>query len=677
MLEIALGLSSGYTFAVAKNKEDEVKQGKNYIQGACCQALQVSRVSNVTGMLINKIPHPAIRIPANIINSTLPFSSWVFCPVAALVKQGSFEGTAKVINDLGKARFPSLTNFYVLPEKLDDSSTGFFNYMAEHTGDISRIALLSSVAMLPFFGSPLFAASVLSPVLYEAMDSKGYVPRRLSLFIETYLPALSNISLFLGGGLTSQIISTLSLASYSPQLNRMAHQKLDDMTSYYFSLEGPSLRLIDGPLENTRELNLKEIIEILDADPENFEINVAHCSKWANGLSRIPEDRDFNKLLKLFDAIPWNQKYGMLKHGFQDDDRFVDFLREKFPDKNDHQSHFEHYIELCAQEIEITKEQFLSNQLYKQMTLLTKTLLGEIRPKGSQKDLDEAITSTAKIVYHLSNLDAQKDYIEIEDTLFKLAIEGGEYCARGVKRASGELLNGIFQQGLKGKGIEVNPISDYENRIRQALQKCRSNILEGLFLSSMEALLREFGAEAQAVAVTQDIHTFDAYRKYFALGFYPLTDYERDGFGIGDLMNWEQPAYRHFRSLMLKDYENSLESTVQEAVREIGLIHFPEYIQRVLRANKKLTEEDIRIIMENKYATANDFTWEYEETQEKFYRLMLVFLGVLQKKKRPIPLAEDWTEVVREEAQREEAQREEAQRKESHEKEEWALVESM
>ena len=238
--------------------------------------------------------------------------------------------------------------------------------------------------------------------------------------------------------------------------------------------------------------------------------------------------------------------------------------------------------------------------------------------------------------------------IEIEDTILKLAVEGGEYCARGVKRASREIINGILQGS---QGQSKDPIENYETQLRQSLEMDRMKIMTSLYQHFIGVLAKglKYGAKSgseieevtdqHAVAAAQDVHTLDLYRIAFALGFVPLTEYERNSIGVAELNLWGNPMYmfREFRMQMYHIYQNHLNDTI----KELGTLNFFNYIHSVIKTNPKLNEEQITEIVE-KLTERNSETWTVEETESKFHRLALVMLGILNYD----PIGDDWVEVL-------------------------------
>src|SRR5262249_47998913 len=150
--------------------------------------------------------------------------------------------------------------------------------------------------------------------------------------------------------------------------------------------------------------------------------------------------------------------------------------------------------------------------------------------KGWQVDLDDAIANCGKILAYVQKLDPVKDRIEIEDILLKLACEGGEYCARGVKRASSELMSHIVNKSAK---FNLDPDKVYEMQLHQALLDQRSQLVQQQYNK-----IAQYALSLYPDAIKNDVHLFDVYRIYLSLGVIPLTDFERQKIGIGHLMGW-------------------------------------------------------------------------------------------------------------------------------------------
>lgn len=648
MWDLAIGFGVGNGIANFQKKEDEVKQGKNNYLASAFQVGQVKNFSQVAGAIIPHIPNTPCRVVATIANTALPLAGLVTCPVAAAVKEGHYETGAKFFNQATQeTRFAPLA----LPEELSPQTNNLFNYLADNTGNLARAGTVIGALALPIFGGISLATAMMVPIAFERMDSKGWVPQSISLAAEKFMPMVSETCMLLSGGIVTQLFSAASLASRSTYLSQRLHRKLDSTVASYFQLTGATLEEVDAPLIERKELTFDQINSILNGHQSEFEINPAHCSKAVSVISDLPEEGDFTKFLTLFNEIDWNKCYVQLRNSFRDDDRFIEDFRTTIGVPEEELiSNFEQYIIQQAAKEEKTKEQFLADQLKFQMTSLVNALLGITRIKGSQLDLQDTIENCKKILAHLSNSPEKAiTRVEMEDILLKLAVEGGEYCARGVKRASQEILNGIVQQGLQAKGQEFDPIKSYEQKIRQILEFSRSTILQSVYQKLIEALTRlakegitvkikqdEQTTDTQAVAIAQDVHTMDLYRQYLSLGFYPLTQNERNAFGITELMNWSSPVYREIRSCMYTSYFDRLD----EAIKEIGEVHFANHFRALLEKNPSLSEEQREDILD-KYMYCNNKLWTFEDSQKRFHRLFYVMIGVLRHE----PLYEDWFEI--------------------------------
>lgn len=646
-MDVAAGLSIGYTFALLKNKEEEVDQGGSSYKASVLQIGQIANLSNVIGPLANEIPYAPLQFVMTTCNTILPFASMAVCPLAAAVKEGHYEQGVKILQSAtGEGQLSRLTSN--LPEKLSERSIQVFNFLADNTGNAVRVAMLVGAVALPFVCSAYLAGAMLVPIAYEAIDSRGFVPRKISLFMEKYMPAGIQMCTLIGCGPLSQLLSIASLASYFPCVNQAIHKKINQLTSHYLGLTGPTLEEIDAPVKTYKELSFEEIKKILNGDDLEYEINSSHCSKKIYEDGELSEERDFNKYLELFQAVAWEQRYGILKQKFRDDDRFIKFLKKTFPttSNEDIYGNFEKYLEKLALEAKKTKELYLADKLREQMKHLVKILHGQERAKGSQKDTEDAIYNCSKILHYLLSLDSAS-YIEKEDILLKLAIEGGEYCARGIKRASGEILSSIIRGGLdKNEGFD--PIKDYEWKIGQQLEQLRLTILETIYQKIIETMVRlaREGSEVkvfldqettdpEAVAIAQDVHTIDLYRLYLTLGFYPLNENERSAFGMNELVLWE--IYGPIRQEMYGIYHARL----NECFAEVGEIHFANYLRLAFQSNSSLSEEEREMLLDM-YSECNEGKWSIWSTKEKFYRLFFVIQGVLRKQKI---YEEDWVEL--------------------------------
>lgn len=669
-----LGVSMGYNFSTAITKEEETRQGKNYYQSSAFQAMQITQLSSVGAKLSNLIlENGYARLGTNLAITGTSLAGWVFCPMLAAARQGHLKQAVPAM----KSHLPAMINF--LPDELDKETENWLGSFSEHIGTISKISMLLGTIALSTAGSTYLASGLLVPITYQAVDSRGLVPRKISLFIENYMPVVANSGVFLGGGLVSQGVGVAQvLSSYSPFTNFL-HRKIDKSASKHFNMTGPTIEEIDAPVVVNKQLSFAQIKAILDVDPsmtpgmdlENnlskFTVNPAHCSKRVWILEDLPKNFEFSKLLELFNLIKWEEKYPLIKNPFFEDDNFLYYIKDCFrdADEEDIKARPEHYLNAHIQELnahdpekKITKETFLANRLREQMEILVRILSGEQRVKGSQKDLDESIQCCAQILDYLLKLNAAntQDRVIIEDILLKLGIEGGDYCARGVKRASDEIVTGISQQ-LASE--DDDPINAYEHRLQFALEQDRTNIFNTIYQKIISAAVLSMKGKSitevtdkDAAVVTEDVHTYDLYRLPLARGVVPLSKIDLQLFGLSELYNWE--LFRGIREDMYINYYKNID----DVIKEVGHAKFGTYINTIINLNGSLSETEKEEVLEI-FTERNNDAWSFDSTQKRFTRLVCVMLGILEFKESiqdhwenidpsSLPaIDENWEEVVK------------------------------
>lgn len=637
-IEAFFGLGLGYNYALAMKKEAEVKQGKNDYQASVYQIQGLTSFSSLVARVLSQIPYSPISTGAAIGNVMIPAAGIILCPASAAIKQGHYEQGVKCFDAVVKPYCPKLTG--LLPPTLDASRVKVFSFIAEHASTITKAGVLAGTIALPFFGFGSLALGIAGPMAFQALDTANMVPTSISMMVEKYMPTVANASMLVGGGVFSQAVAVAALASGIPGVTDFAQKKVEKIFFKSFGAGGPSLEEIDAPWEEQNTLTFEQINYILDNhDLFQYEINPAHCSKPAHIGVNIPEDRNFKTFLTLFEKVNWKERYNMLKPAFRDDDRFIDFIKEKFNITSNEavRDNFEEYIAKLALEASVTKEEFLAGQISEQMKQFVMVLCNEKAVKGFIYDLNDAINASSQILaYLLSKSNDKADQIEIEDILVKLAIEGGDYCARGLKRTTMEIC-GILRAPC------AYPLKTYELIIRQQLQRMRQQIMQSTYQKMIEIMVRlakegngvwvskeRQTTDVHAVAIAQDVHTMDTYRQYLSLGFCPLTEHERSQFGLADFANWSM--YRPVRTEMYTQYQKALDQTIEE----YGEIHFCNYMRAQIFHLQRLSLEQQQALVD-KLTECN----EGEKTLKSFHRLFFIMQGVLKVK----PIYTDWIEI--------------------------------
>ena len=209
-----------------------------------------------------------------------------------------------------------------------------------------------------------------------------------------------------------------------------------------------------------------------------------------------------------------------------------------------------------------------------------------------------------KILFYLKSL---KDETAREGIVLKLAAEGGDYCALGLKKTSKEIL---IESIL---GIQKS----YEAKLRHALQNERFNKIQLVY--HLFAKRGWFGPDA----IAGNVHLFDEFRKGTTLGFYPLSLSERKQYVTLELLIWEM--YGFSRDFMRFLYRQNLNQVIEET----GDLDFSNYMRAIIRSNPNLSEEE-RDELQDELAVATSDDSKYD-----FYRLLLVMLGILRPATAP------------------------------------------
>ena len=635
------GWSIGYSQSQSYAGEKEVKQGENHYLSIPHAVNQIGQMSGMISQLANFIPHYPTRLTVKVVANIAPLISLPFYIVAGAIKHNDYEkmtsllnrGSTFICNNFLTKKinqvFPKKISGFLckrvelkkplFAKSLSARKIAVVNFLAKHSANFcATVTIISSIALI-CLGSPYLGGAALAAMSYTIIDQKEFVPRRISLFMETYMPVVASVGMIVGGTWVMSAFGAVSLASYLlPYVQQRMIAKVDAIYCRIFDKQSVRLQEIKRPVK-TADLTYEKIETILQTPIYKFKASPNHCAKKIKTFTNLEKDKDFNKLLKQFNQINWEDKYLLLRGKLLADNQFIAHLKKHFPEKAQLKKEkfykevamSEGLIETLASKEKLTKEKYLAEYLKNNFQILIETVQGKIRVKGSQIELNETIEDLAIINAYLNQL---KDSIYSEDILLKIAVEAGDYCARGVKRAAIELVDSLI---MTQETKESDPTKNYLQFMEAKLQEKRKMILEDVYQQFMDTLNlpKEF---------SEDVHAFDIYRLYFSYGFYPVTKAEEQSLGLIDLAMWR--FYSVIRDHMYKEYLNSLDEIVAEAIKEKGEIHFATYINQMINENKNLTEEEKESLLED-FAS---FEGDVEKTQKKYRRLMLVSMGVIE-----------------------------------------------
>lgn len=611
-MQLLGGWSIGYDFARKKGKEDEVKQGKNYYFSSLAQVGQIAAFSSVVSTVAERLFQGYTVTTAKIAVNIAPFVAFPAYLLMASVQHNDYARIAGEINRRLPTGFP-----VALPLHLSAHSIRAISYITEKTGDVLRIAMIAGGVALCFLGRPYYGGALLVALGYDVVDRLGFVPRKISLFMEINMPSVAIAGSFIAGTLFTRIVTGAMLAMQCiPAKSYWLQHKLDALVRHFFELQGPSLEEIESPLKEQKELSYDSIVDIIKGDNSSYEINPAHCSSAVLGELSIADERTFDDFLTLFDQTNWEEKYPLVLKKIGYDERFVGFLKTQFVgiDETILKKDADKYVGMLATQEGISKERYAANWMRQQLVQLVKVLKGEVRVDGMQQDLDDTLPLMGRI---LAKLKTVSDTQSREDILLKVAVEAGNYCSRGIKRVAGELITQMMFGGVN----DLDPVKEYELKVRHALQEMRYETIQMAYQTIVEMIL----AKAPD-SVKFDIHSFDIYRTYLSLGIYPVTEHERQKVGLAELIVWY--TYEPLREQVYKVYSRQIKGVIQK----LGRADFNIYLEKMLSGNPRLSEDERERLIQL-FQDANEGAWSVDETYKRFGRFMFVALGILRLKK--------------------------------------------
>lgn len=615
-LDFLGGWSVGDQYAAVKNKENEVKQGKNCYLASLCQSVEFIDLSVLANYLLSS---KGSGLKSKVFFNVVPLASLVAHVFFAAVKHEDYETIAANVNLKLRQSKVSWIPFR-LPEKLDHRTVRITNFLAEHSGDITQTALIVGSSALIVFGNFYFGMGVASGLTYHMLDQKGVIPRKISLFIETYRETIFFIGAMVTGTMIMRVYTLATvMTAFSPAAIRFIHHKVDQAIHHFFSQTTPLLSQMDAPVLQKSKLSFDEMKHILESN--ELKVNPAHCTKMVASLSDLPSSHDFDVYVTLFDQVDWSKKYEYIKEKLRDDDVFIGFLQGQLPvevAQSALKERFDLYLDQAAAKQGLEKTIYVVQWLRGQLINVVDALKGIKRVKGSRSDLEEGIGYYSKILPHLQSLQHTSP-VDFEDLLLRLSVRAGDYCALQVKLTGAEETDGILLRNLASQNPSFAGI--YEFKLASRLKDLRRQIVEYFYTLLTQAI-------HMPRAIAGDVHGFEIYRKVLSLGFYPLTDSDRANLHLSDFILWE--TYIPIRHEMYNEYDKRLDSVFEEA----GEVHFGNYLRQTINDHPHLLENEKQKMMDM-YLECNDGQWTRSETRLRFHRLALVMMGVLNCGERP------------------------------------------
>ncbi len=608
---------------------------------------------------------------------------------AKYVPEGTL-GLSGVVNKIRRLPFK-------LPTRLGRFTVRTLEWINRRLSNVIRITILAASGAFALFGFYSMAMGSFLAVTYEYLDHDlGVIPRKISLFMERWMPMISMGGLLIVGSLSAQIMAGAALLMMIPSVNLWVHHKTGKLIRYIevsakdlfikrfiekrapsrrereeleenlrILEKAPSLEECDAPLVERRALTRAAIDAILDADNDAFEINPPHLTKNFEPSIKLPENKDFKELVRLWDAAgarwiePDMFEKLMLKLG--DDERFILFLQKKgFEAKLFHyeqnpqldmvqnyraerdlkaayRNQLLEWVQVLAREKGVSREAFIADWVKQQLQCYTAKLSGDAPIEGEQRLLSEAIENTARIIPFLNNPETTQ--VDREDTLKKLAIEGGNYCALGMQRASGEALEG-FKQPFLTRALEdgtLDPQKAFEDTVRLTLQQQRNFRIQVFY----QGLIRGFQHSEQMRKIVEDNHLYYALTTVIKRGIYPLGKKEMEDFDLTALI-WRETVFLPIQLILLDRYRKDIPDVMDRLgiveERNLRRNRILEYLRTWVDENDALTSAEAEELLNGSLSNDEDHVAD-PDNYPKWHRLFLTILGILRPKKETPALA--------------------------------------
>ncbi len=530
-----------------------------------------------------------------------------------------------------------------LPTSVSPKMYAFAHFIAKHFSKLALLAMVTGAVALIALGNYGFGIAMLVAFTYHLIDKKlGLLPPNVSLFLEKYLPIVSVIGSLLFDPFVGKIFALIWLITFFPPAYNFILHKLDAWIHHLTKSPTPKLEDLEKPFQvaDPNAFTYADIKEMLEQTGgwNDFEFTPAHFTHSPLSLSRLPKDKKFDKLLTLFDKVDWVRatSYPILLTRLTDDERFREFLKESFPDRN-----FEVNTEATREERErrkqlveqsivdlaakggITKEQYLFTWVREQLKNLVEVLKGNRKPKGTEFDRADAIDLVSIILHHLQKLNPATDRIEIESTLLALAVEGGNYCSRGIKRVALEKAREILLSNRKE--AEKTPQADFAFKVLQQLENVRHRIVHQIYEEIVKTIVLK-GMYHLPDQTVNDVHTYDIYRLALTLGFLPFTTHERGNLDVGSFIIFE--AWFQIHHLMQIQYQD----LCLDAFEDLN-ISLSDILRQLVQGNPNITAEDKADFEERLYEAADS-----ESAWDRCKMLYLLLIGVIRRKEKAPPL---------------------------------------
>src|SRR3990167_872928 len=427
-----------------------------------------------------------------------------------------FSWAGKSIIYLPPVLLAILKNSTIVPEKIRPVLTFFQN----HLSSLYQIAAVVSSISLLFFGQTFFAISSLFILGIGVMDRNGWLPYTLRQFLHRYSKPLLIVTGVVSGGLLDRTFAVLNALSWC--------------VNTYFSRKG-NLREGFALQEN---LTPQKVADVLS---RKVGVKINPRFIHYNPFPPIP-NIDIQFFIEKFDQINWRQHLPALRQKLRHDIRFIE--RHRTPD-----------LKTDQEIIDITRHSL-------------QTFIGAVKEcrvlEGEPADY-EKLHNYLKII--AKHLEGQNDETIRTDIIFRLAVEGGEYCGPG----KFEVAESVYAQT-----IGDNPDIPFKDKIVYCLQDERNLWIQKFYSTAFTR-----GASVSRIGQIidwQDVHNYILFVNLYGdeLGLRKAAADNDDTAIIDPLIKWI--ISHNFKEVIQKIFWNdhSLSDHTQILIDSIGTPKLPK-----------------------------------------------------------------------------------------------------
>lgn len=360
-----------------------------------------------------------------------------------------FSWVGKSLIYLTPVLLAAVKNTTMVPEKIRPVVT----FLQHHLGTLYQIAAAVSSLSLLFFGQTFFAISSLSILGIGVMDRNGWLPLTVRQFLHRYSQPLLVVTGLVSGGLLDRTFAALSALSWcaNTYLSHKNHLR-----------EGFALQ------EN---LTPQKVTDFLGG---RLNVKVNPRFIHYNPFPPIP-NIDIQFFIEKFDQINWEKHLPALRRKLRDDARFI--AQHGTPDLKTDQEIIDitrHTLETCIKAV-------------KERRIL----------EGEPVDYEKLHNYLKLIAKHL---EGQNDEIIGTDMIFRVAVEGGEYCGPG----KFEMAESVYAQT-----IGDHPDIPFRDKIVYCLQDERNLWMQTFYsIAFTQSAAVSLAAE---VIDWQDVHNYNLF----------------------------------------------------------------------------------------------------------------------------------------------------------------------